>query len=59
MGAVWLDSCLDAVMPEKVSPTLKILTEMRDELKRSNSRLGVVEKRLEPGEKDPLTGTAP
>lgn len=46
-------------MPEKVSPTLKILTEMRDELKRSNSRLGVVEKRLEPGEKDPLTGTAP
>lgn len=34
-------------MPAKVSPSLKILTEMRDELKRGNSRLGVVEKRLE------------
>lgn len=34
-------------MSEKVSPILKILTEMRDELRQSNRRLDVVEKRLE------------
>lgn len=30
-----------------MSPILQILTEMRDELRQSNQRLGVVEKRLE------------
>lgn len=34
-------------MSEKVSPILKILTEMRDELRQSNSRLGVAGQRLQ------------
>jgi predicted nucleic acid-binding Zn-ribbon protein len=34
-------------VPARESPILKILIEMRDELRRSNSRLEVVEGRLE------------